>query len=231
MISQELNTQDMGHHDAGDIRVWDPFVRIAHWTVAAGFFVAFFTEDEALTLHAWAGYTIGVLVALRVMWGFAGPRHARFADFVYPPRLVLTYFVDLLRLRAKRYIGHSPAGGAMVVALLLSLAATVGTGLVVYAEEERAGPLAGFVAEAPPPATTAPVIAPARADDEPNEEAGARQGGRRESAFEEAHEVLANLTLALVIAHILGVILASVVHHENLARAMVTGRKRPDGVS
>lgn len=102
---------------------------------------------------------------------------------------------------------------------------------MVYAQEERAGPLAGFVAEAPAPMMTTPVIATAKADDGSDVGAGGRQGGKRESAFKEVHEVVANLTLALVIAHILGVILASVVHHENLARAMVTGRKRPDGVS
>jgi len=170
----------MGTQETADIRVWDPFVRITHWTIAVGFFVAYFTEDEALTLHVWAGYTIGVLVALRVFWGVMGPRYARFADFVYAPPTVVTYLVDLLRARAKRYVGYSPAGGAMVVTLLLALATTVVTGLLVYVEEE--------------------------------------------------HEVIANLTLVLVVAHILGVILASVVHRENLLRAMVTSRKRADGV-
>jgi cytochrome b len=220
----------MGTQETADIRVWDPFVRITHWTIAVGFFVAYFTEDEALTLHVWAGYTIGVLVALRVLWGVMGPRYARFADFVYAPPTVVTYLVDLLRARAKRYVGHSPAGGAMVVTLLLALAATVVTGLLVYAEEEQAGPLAGFVAEAPVPMMAAPAIASARADEESDETTGARRAGKRESAFEEAHEVIANLTLVLVIAHILGVILASIVHRENLLRAMVTGRKRADGV-
>lgn len=228
MTTQELNTRKVEHRGAGDVPVWDPFVRIAHWTIAVCFFIAYIVEDDPLTLHVWAGYIIGVLIVLRVLWGFAGPRHARFTDFVYAPRTTLTYLVDLLRLRAKRYIGHSPAGGAMVVALLVSLAATVGTGLVVYAQEERAGPLAGFVAEAPAPMMITTVVATAKADDGSDEGVGLRQDGKPESAFKEVHELVANLTLALVIAHILGVILASIVHHENLARAMVTGRKRPD---
>jgi cytochrome b len=62
------------------LRIWDPFVRIAHWTVVVGFFVAYFTEDDLLALHVWAGYVVGVLAALRVLWGFVGPRHARFVD-------------------------------------------------------------------------------------------------------------------------------------------------------
>ena len=101
----------MNNQETADILVWDPFVRITHWTIAVGFFVAYFTEDEALTLYVWAAYTIGVLVALHVLW-----------------------------------------------------------------------------------------------------------------------EVITNLTFALVVAHIPGVILASIVHRENLLRAMVTGRKRADGV-
>ena len=115
--------------------------------------------------------------------------------------------------RAKRYIGHSPAGGAMVIALLLFLAATVGTGLIRYAEEEGAGPLAPLYAQ------TSPVVGPQSFEDDE------REG---ESALGEAHEVIANITLGLVVFHILGVLLASFAHHENLAKAMVTGRTRPD---
>ncbi len=212
------------------VRVWDLFVRIFHWSVVAAFFIAYFTEDELLTLHVWAGYTIGGFLALRVIWGFVGPRHARFSDFIYAPATVLGYARDLLASRAKRYLGHSPAGGAMIVALLIGLVASVWSGLELYAAEEGKGPLAGV----PPAISTTALAAPrqpdarfqlASQDEREDREEGEDEG---DEFWEEAHEILANLTLILVILHIGGVLLTSVAHRENLARAMVTGLKRAE---
>ena len=204
-------------------QVWDPLVRTSHWIVTIAFFVAYFTEDETQTVHVWAGYTVGALVFLRILWGFVGSRHARLSDFVYAPQTALLYLRDLLLARAPRYVGHSPAGGAMVFVLLLSLAGTVVTGLITYAQEESARPLAAYYAQEP---ATAPQVDEPGAFEEEEEEGEERGRGEGESAVAEVHEVLANVTLALVIFHILGVVLASFVHHENLARAMITGRKR-----
>jgi cytochrome b len=73
------------------IRVWDVFVRLFHWSVAVGFFVAYFSED-ALTLHVWAGYVVGAMVVLRIVWGFIGPEHARFrASFTRRARCSATF--------------------------------------------------------------------------------------------------------------------------------------------
>ena len=197
------------------ILVWDPFVRIAHWAIALGFFAAYLTEASR-QVHIWAGYVVGLLVITRVAWGFIGTRHARFADFVTGPVTASRYLWDLMRGRAKRYIGHSPAGGAMVIALLVSPVATVATGLIGYAEEGR-GPLAPLYAQTS--SASAQTITG-------EEDKGDRR--RDESTLSEIHGAIANVTLGLVVFHILGVILASFMHQENLARAMVTGRKRGD---
>lgn len=221
----------MPNRDYARVYVWDPFVRAFHWTLVLAFAIAFVTEDDALLIHVWAGYVVGILVVARVFWGLLGPKYARFADFVYRPRAVVRYVRDLILFRAKRHVGHSPGGGAMVLILLLSLAVTVASGLVVYGAE-GAGPLANFIASAPiDPPSQQPALSDgaARGDDE-NRRGSDDKGKGGESALLEAvkelHEFVANLTLALVIAHIGAVALASFVHRENLVRAMVTGYKR-----
>ena len=110
------------------IRVWDPLVRIFHWSQALLIAAAWFLADAVRWLHEWAGYAVLGLIMLRVVWGFIGTRHARFADFVRGPRAVLAYLRALLAGREQRYLGHNPAGGAMIIALLAVTAATALTG-------------------------------------------------------------------------------------------------------
>lgn len=181
-------------HEA-NLVVWDPFVRVFHWTVVLAFAVAYLVEDPHI-VHVWAGYVIAAMLIARVIWGFVGSKHARFSDFLYAPSTAFAYVRDLLRTHGKRYLGHSPAGGYMIVALLVMLALTGIAGLVVYGGEENAGPLAGLISK------------------------------QTAEQFEEVHEVLANITLALILIHVSAVLFASFAHRENLARAMVTGKKR-----
>jgi cytochrome b len=187
--------------DQKQVYVWDPFVRLFHWTLVVAFTIAYFTEDDLLKLHVWAGYVVGALIVAWVMWGFIGPARARFSDFISDPATTLRYVRDLVLFRAERHLGHSPGGGAMVVLLLFFLTATVVTGLVVYGGEHQAGPLAGMFSK----------------------DTG--------ETVEGAHEVLANITLALVLVDIAAVILASFAHHENLVRAMTTGYKSSRSVN
>ena len=200
---------------ASDVPVWDPLVRVAHWTLVGAFALAYLTGEEEGSpdaWHVWSGYGVGVIIVLRVLWGFIGPRHARFADFLRGPIASLRYLIDLTLGRARRYLGHSPAGGAMVLALLALLAATVVTGLVAYGEQGK-GPLA---------IASTPRITSLSEGRSHNTE----QKANGESAIGELHATLATITLVLVVLHICGVALASIVHRENLVIAMITGRKR-----
>ncbi len=172
------------------VKVWDPLVRIFHWSLVASFALAWISADEWDDLHIWAGYAAAGLIAFRLLWGLFGPRYARFRQFVRSPGAVVAYFKDFLIGRERRYLGHNPAGGAMIVALIVSLAALCLTGWM-YSLDMFWG----------------------------------------SDWLEEVHEVLANLLLVLVGLHVAGVILASLKHHENLVRAMVTGRKRAPAAS
>jgi cytochrome b len=201
------------------VRVWDPVVRLGHWVLVLAFAVAYLTEGEPEWLHIWAGYALALTVALRVLWGFIGPRRARFSDFVTGPGEVMAYLGALVSGRATRHLGHSPAGGAMTVALLAALAVTAFTGMGTLAASEGEGPLAGIVAKVE---RVEGAAAPAYEDEE-GHEGGEHEGG----AWKEVHEVFANISLFLIVLHLGGVLLASSVHRENLARSMVNGLKRP----
>ena len=114
-----------------EAKVWDPLVRIFHWSLVAAFIAAWITGDELDRIHILAGYTVLGLVAFRILWGLVGTKHARFADFVRRPSTVAGFLRDIVRFRAKRYLGHNPAGGAMIVALLVMLSVIGGTGYMM----------------------------------------------------------------------------------------------------
>jgi len=119
------------------ILVWDPFVRVFHWSLVLAYAVAWASADEWDWLHEQTGYFMLVLIGLRVLWGLFGSRHARFSDFLYSPRDTRAYLRDLFAGRSKRYRGHNPAGGWMVVAFLLALMTTGASGMLIGAGEHE----------------------------------------------------------------------------------------------
>ncbi len=126
------------------IKVWDLPLRIFHWLLVAGFFTAYLTEDELLDVHVWAGYLVFGLLIFRLLWGFAGNQYARFSSFLCSPKRSFNYIKDLIAFKARRYLGHNPAGAIMIVLLLVSLLMTSLTGFAVYGADQGAGPLAGI---------------------------------------------------------------------------------------
>ncbi len=178
------------------IRVWDPLIRIFHWSLVFFFFVAYLTEDDIIDVHVWAGYTVTLLVIFRLIWGVIGPSPARFASFVRAPSRILDYIRHMLRMDPPHYLGHNPAAGAMVIALLVSLILVTFTGMSIIAAEGQ-GPLADTFA-----------------------------AGLNAEWMEEIHEFFANLTLLLVFLHVAGVAVSSFLEGQNLPRSMVTGVKQ-----
>jgi len=180
------------------VKVWDPFVRFFHWGLALLVLASFLTSDEdaLVPLHVRLGIALLAILLARVAWGFLGPRHARFRDFVRRPREVLAYARQALRGRPPLHLGHNPLGGAMVVAILAVLLALVATGAVAYAGPEFDGVLAGQL--------------PRRAF----------------KAVKEVHEALSGLLLGMIAAHVGGVLVSSFLERQNLVKGMITGWKR-----
>ena len=117
------------------VRVWDLFVRAFHWCLALSFVVAWFTSHSSEDVHHLAGYAAAALVAVRVIWGVIGTHYARFAQFTRGPRTVANYLKAIATGREARYIGHNPAGGAMVLTLMRVMAATAGSGWMMTTDQ------------------------------------------------------------------------------------------------
>lgn len=179
------------------IRIWDLPTRTFHWLFAAACIVAWFSGDDAryTDLHIFGGYSALALLSFRLIWGVLGGRYARFSQFVRGPVTVISHLRGLRRAPRKHHLGHNPAGGWAVI-VLLSLVGLLGlSGIAVLGGEEGVGLLAGSLSIA--------------------------QG----VSIHQLHEALAWGLLAMVLLHLAGVALESLLQRENLPRAMVTGNK------
>ena len=167
------------------ILVWDLPTRLFHWLLAGTFAGAWLTADSEswIDVHVTLGYSFAGLIAFRLLWGLVGTRYARFSSFVRGPAAVLSYLKSLLTFRPQHHVGHNPAGGWAVLALLGLGAVTALAGFLTYND----------------------------------------YGGHW---LEELHEGAASAMLGLVFVHIGAVAISSLLHRENLVRAMITGFKR-----
>lgn len=128
MSAPQTDEEAGGIAPPATVPVWDPLVRLFHWSLAGLFAFAFLSGDTLDRPHEIAGYGIAALIAIRVIWGLTGPRHARFSSFLYRPSTVAGFIRDMVGRKARRYLGHNPAGGMMVIALLVALAVISATG-------------------------------------------------------------------------------------------------------
>lgn len=173
-------------------RVWDLPTRVFHWSLAASFTGAWLSAESERwrDIHVLLGYTLAGLIAFRLVWGVVGSRYARFGSFLFPPSRVMAYLKSLLRGTPEPHLGHNPAGGLAIIALLVLGVAVAASGYASYQEV----------------------------------------GGEW---LEDLHEGAANAMLLMVFVHLVGVVVSSVLHRENLVGAMFTGWKsgRPeDGI-
>lgn len=113
---------------ADTVPVWDRPVRLLHWTLVASVALGWLTTGWHSAWHRPIGYVGLAALVLRLLWGWFGSRHARFAQFLRGPRATLAYARALLAQREPRHLGHNPLGGWMIVALLACLGGLALTG-------------------------------------------------------------------------------------------------------
>lgn len=114
--------------------VWDPFIRIFHWSLVAAFGYAFYTHNSLWEQqhHAYAGYVAGTLIVARIAWGLLATGYANFHSFPPNPVWAIKYFFKLLKGTARHYIGHNPIGSMAIYAMLGLGVVAVGSGCIVY---------------------------------------------------------------------------------------------------
>ena len=104
--------------------IWDPIIRISHWTVATAFLLNALVIEEGSEVHELVGYYVLVALAVRILWGFVGSKNARFKSFIPTATGVKAHIQALIAGRIPEEDGHNPLGALMIFALLLGLALT-----------------------------------------------------------------------------------------------------------
>jgi cytochrome b len=178
------------------VYVWDLPVRLFHWSLVALVIASWASREmDYMEVHRWSGYAVLTLVLFRIGWGFAGTRHARFADFVRTPRAMRAYMADILAGGKTRFLGHNPAGGWSVMAILACLLVQAVTGLFVTDEVLFDGPFFRAVSE------------------------------ETAHRLKQLHGINFNILLLLIGVHLAAIAFYRIAKGENLVRPMVTGTK------
>ena len=126
------------------IRIWDLPTRLFHWLLVMaviGSFVSVKLGGNAMIWHSRFGYIVLALIFFRLIWGFVGTHHARFAQFIKSPKAILAY----LKNHAETP-GHSPLGAISVIVLIALFLAQALAGLFASDDIAFDGPLVKYVA-------------------------------------------------------------------------------------
>ena len=196
---------------------WDPLLRLAHWGIAGVVLANYAFTKEGGSVHIALGWAGMALLLLRLIWGFVGPREARFASFPPNPMAALRHLGGLLRGKAPQYPSHNPAGALMAYALWACLAVLMLTGLGM----SGLSPFARADLEAAVAEGDWSVLV---------EEDGDAEGeSPYADVLEEVHEVAANLILILALLHVAGVAVESRALRRNLLAPMLITRRGRKG--
>ncbi|GLS18512.1 cytochrome b561 [Labrys miyagiensis] len=180
------------------IKVWDLPTRLFKWLLVSFVITAWVSSgfsDPNMAVHKAAGYGVLVLAVYRLLWGIFGGTTARFSNFVHSPREIVVYLRSLHHRKVKTYLGHNPAGGAMVLALILACAIQPLLGLFASDGVTASGPLADMV------------------------------GDQFSGWATAIHSLWFYVILALAVVHVAVNLYYQFIRGENLIGAMITGTK------
>jgi cytochrome b len=196
---------------------WDPLLRLAHWGIAVVVIANYAFTKEGGSVHIALGWAGMALLLLRLIWGFVGPREARFASFPPNPIAALRHLGGLRRGKAPQYPSHNPAGALMAYALWACLGVITLTGLGM----SGISPFAQADLEAAVAEGDWSVLV----EDDGEAEGESPYG----DVLEEVHEVAANLILILALLHVAGVAVESRAMRRNLLAPMLITRRGRKG--
>src|SRR5580704_5402354 len=178
------------------VLVWDIPIRVVHWLIVVLVAAAYATwRLNWMVWHGWVGDALLTLLLFRLLWGFFGSETARFSRFLTSPRLAFQHLKYAFRREPDRQVGHNPAGGWMVLLLLVLLLVETLTGLYIANDIADEGPLTEVV-----PAWAA-------------------------NAIESSHAILWDVLLAAIVLHVLAIAGFAAIKGQNLVRPMITGTK------
>lgn len=190
------------------VRAWDPLVKLTHWGIALAVLVNGVLTEEGSGWHVWVGTGMAALLGVRLLWGFIGPREARFSAFPPSPRRAGDHVADIVAGRKLAHASHNGLGALMAYALWATLAVVAVTG---FAMSGVPGTASARVEAPMGPVVTAPLAPMAGEADEEGEdgegdEGGDAEGGEGPEWIEELHEAGANLLFVLAALHMGGVL-------------------------
>jgi len=125
------------------VLVWDLPLRLFHWLLVAALAGSWITAEAGVEWMVWhfrLGYFAAGLVIFRIIWGFVGPRHARFKNFIRAPGVIIAYARTLFGRESHAHVGHNPVGALMVIVLLAAVSFQIGTGLFATDDIFTMGP-------------------------------------------------------------------------------------------
>jgi cytochrome b len=178
--------------------VWDLPLRLFHWALVLSIVASWLTAEagfEWMQIHFYLGFWTLGLVSFRILWGFIGPRHARFANFIPSPKRLVAYTRSVFKRDSTPSIGHNPLGGLMVVVMILMVAAQAASGLFVTDDIAWAGPY--------------------------NPSVSAELAGK----LTWFHHLNFNVLAGAIGLHVLAILFYALYKRQNLVSPMISGRK------